>query len=46
MRLFKTLFLAVRTKQKLIIEYHRNLAEFTKDEKDILLLTKLEHMEN
>ena len=30
-------------KQQLIIEYRRNL-EFTKDEKDILLLSKLEHI--
>ena len=34
-------------KQQLIIEYRRNLAEFTKDENIIvLLLTKLEHMEH
>ena len=33
-------------KQQLIIEYRRNLAGFTKDEKDILLLTKLELMEH
>ena len=32
-------------KQQLITEYRQNLAEFTKDEKDILLLTKLEQME-
>lgn len=32
-------------KQQLIIEYRRNL-EFTKDEKAILLLSKLEHMEH
>lgn len=42
----KRCFLLFEQKQQLIIEYRRNLAEFTKDENDILLLTKLEHMEH
>ena len=33
----KRCFLLFEQKQQLIIEYRRNLAEFTKDEKDILL---------
>ena len=41
----KGCFLLFEQKQQLIIEYRRNLAEFNKDEEDILLLTKLEHME-
>lgn len=42
----KRCFLLFEQNQQLIIEYCPNLAEFTKDEKDILLLTKLEHMEH
>ena len=32
--------------RQLITDYRRNLAKFTKDEKEILLLTKLEQMEH
>ena len=42
----KRYFSAFEDKQQLITEYRRNLAEFTKDEKDILLLAKLEQMEH
>ena len=38
-------FLCSKIRQ-LITDYRRNLAEFTKDEKEILLLTKLEQMEH
>lgn len=46
MRLLKTMFSLFENKRQLITDYRRNLAEFTKDEKETLLLTKLEQMEH
>ena len=42
----KQCFSLFENKRQLITDYRRNLAEFTKDEKEILLLTKLEQMEH
>lgn len=42
----KRCFALFENKKDIITEYRRNLAEFTKDEKDILLLSKLEQMEH
>ena len=42
----KQRFSLFENKRQLITDYRRNLAEFTKDEKEILLLTKLEQMEH
>ena len=42
----KKCFSLFEDKRQLITDYRRNLAEFTKDEKEILLLTKLEQMEH
>ena len=42
----KQCFSLFENKRQLITDYRRNLAEFTKDEKETLLLTKLEQMEH
>ena len=41
----KSCFALFENKREVIVDYRRNLAEFTKDEKEILLLSKLEEME-
>ena len=42
----KQCFSLFKNKRQLINDYRRNLVEFTKDQKEILLLTKLEQMEH
>ena len=42
----KQCFSLFENKRQLITDYRRNLAKFTKEEKEILLLTKLEQMEH
>ena len=41
----KNCFALFENKREVIADYRRNLAEFMKDEKEILLLSKLEEME-